>query len=267
MTPRGIFTRPSDWSRSMSAPATDIPYLTAAQMIEVDRIMVEDLHIDLIQMMENAGRSLAHLARRRFLEGNPIGRRTLALAGTGGNAGGVLVAARRLFTWGADVHVVLTASPEALKAVTAHQLDGLLSIGVPVLEAEMVDRIHGCHLVLDGILGYRLDGPPRGTAAALIEWANAEGAPILALDVPSGLDATKGVVSAPVIVAEATLTLALPKEGLRQAGAADYVGELYLADIGVPPTLYRRVGVSLPVGPMFAADDILRLGYSVRHPS
>ncbi len=80
----------------------------------------------------------------------------------------------------------------------------------------------------------------------------------MALDVPSGLDATKGVVFAPVIVAAATLTLALPKEGLRRPGAERYVGELYLADIGVPPGLYTQL-LAVPVGPLFARDEIVRL--------
>jgi NAD(P)H-hydrate epimerase len=233
--------------------------VTMDQMIEVDRLMVEDLHIDLIQMMENAGRALAHLARQLFLGGDATAAQVVTLAGPGGNGGGALVAARRLHAWGGDVRVVLTTRPDALKAVTAHQLDSLVRIGVPVTHAEMVSEIPRADLVLDGILGYRLEGPPRGAAAQLIGWANGRGTPILALDLPSGLDATKGPVFRPVIVATATLTLALPKEGLRRPGAERYVGDLYLADIGVPPSLYRRLGLGPAVDPLFARDDILRL--------
>ena len=65
----------------------EIPYLTTAQMIEVDRLMIEKYHIQLIQMMENAGRNLAHLARNRFLDGDPSGKRVIILAGTGGQWG------------------------------------------------------------------------------------------------------------------------------------------------------------------------------------
>jgi hypothetical protein len=67
--------------------AEDIPYRTTEQMIEVDRAMMADFHIALIQMMENAGRNLAHLAHQRFLAGNPVGKRVVVLAGTGGNGG------------------------------------------------------------------------------------------------------------------------------------------------------------------------------------
>ncbi len=76
----------------------EIPYVTTEQMIEVDRAMMEDYRIELIQMMENAGRNLAHLARVRFLDGNPSGKHVVVLSGTGGNAGGALVCARRLHT-------------------------------------------------------------------------------------------------------------------------------------------------------------------------
>lgn len=79
----------------------EIPYVTTVQMAEVDQAMIEDYHITLIQMMENAGRNLAHLARTRFLDGNPVGKNVIVLAGRGGNGGGSLVCARRLSTWGA----------------------------------------------------------------------------------------------------------------------------------------------------------------------
>ncbi len=68
----------------------DIPYLTTEQMIEVDRAMIKDFKIELIQMMENAGRNLASLARERFLDGDPSGKRVVVLVGTGGNGGGAL---------------------------------------------------------------------------------------------------------------------------------------------------------------------------------
>ena len=107
-----------------------IPAIPTQQMIEVDRAMMEDYHIELIQMMENAGRNLAHLARERFLAGNPRGKRVTVLAGTGGNGGGGLVAARRLHNWGAQVTVVITKPAEDYRGVPAHQRDILQRMGV-----------------------------------------------------------------------------------------------------------------------------------------
>ncbi len=91
----------------MSGTVNDVivPFITTDQMREVDRAMIEDFGISLVQMMENAGRNLAQLARQRFLDGDPRGRRVVVLAGTGGNGGGGLVCARRLHNWGAEVEV------------------------------------------------------------------------------------------------------------------------------------------------------------------
>lgn len=228
-------------------------------MIEVDRAMIEGYRIELMQMMENAGRALAHLARERFLDGDPRGRQVVVLAGAGGNGGGALVCARRLHNYGAQVQVYLTRPDADLTPVPGHQLDILHRMGVPVALAQAMAGAPTPDLVVDGLIGYSLKGAPRGAAADLIRWANQAGAPILALDAPSGVDTTSGTVFDPAIQATATMTLALPKAGLRAAGVAARVGELYLADISVPPQLYAEPALALQVGHIFSASDILRL--------
>lgn len=238
---------------------TAVPYLTTEQMREVDRAMIEDYGIQLVQMMENAGRALAHLARIRFLNGDPDRKRVMVLSGTGGNGGGALVAARRLHNYGALIHVVTTGEDDAFAPVPRHQLDILRHMGVTVGDAQAVQDVGAMDLIIDGLIGYSLRGASRGTAAHLIRWANNQTAPILALDTPSGLETTSGAVLEPAIMATATLTLALPKEGLRARGVEIHVGELYLADISVPPSLYARPPLNLNVGSIFAGDDIVRL--------
>ncbi len=234
-----------------------IPWLTTEQMIEVDRAMMDDYRIDLVRMMENAGRNLAHLARTRFLDGDTRGKRVVVLAGTGGNGGGALVCARRLHNYGAAVQVYVTRPDADFSRVPGEQLDILRRMGVPVgLDTPVAGRPD---LVIDGIIGYSLQGAPRGAAADLIRWANAPDAPILALDAPSGVDTTSGVVFDPAIRATATMTLALPKAGLRAPGVEAQVGELYLADISVPPELYGEPALGLTVGYLFAESDIVRL--------
>jgi NAD(P)H-hydrate epimerase len=245
---------------SKSFNLSDVPDLTTKQMIEVDRAMIEDYRIELIQMMENAGRNLAHLARTRFLNGDPRGRPVVALAGGGGNGGGVLVAARRLSNWGANVIVVLGQAALKMTPVPGHQLDILDRIGVRIVTDAIPPTAPPPAVVLDGLIGYSLVGAPFGRIAELIRWANSLKAPILALDAPSGLDATTGIAFDPAIRATATMTLALPKRGLRNPGVSGLVGELYLADISVPPGLYRRASLGFPMEPIFALDDILRIG-------
>lgn len=242
-------------------PAVDaIPFVTTEQMVEVDRAMIEDYRIELIQMMENAGRNLAHLARVRFLGGDPRGRRVVLLAGPGGNGGGALVCARRLANWGANVIVATSAPLESFTPVPGHQLDIVRRMGIPVLVDDTPPSVAAADLIIDGIVGYSLQGAPHGTAAQLIEWANSHPAPVLSLDAPSGVDTTSGQILSPAIRATATMTLALPKRGLRAPGVAEQVGELYLADISVPPALYREPALHLPVGSIFARDEVLRLG-------
>ena len=237
----------------------NIPYLTTSQMIEVDRAMMEDIRIDLVRMMENAGRNLAHLARVRFLNGDPRGKSVVVLAGTGGNGGGALVCARRLHNYGARVQVFVTKPDAEFTFVPGQQLDILRRMGVPVAPAAEVTQVVQPDLIVDGVIGYSLKGAPRGEAANLIHWANASGAPILALDAPSGVDTTTGTAFDPAIRATVTMTLALPKEGLRAPGVDEHVGELYLADISVPPELYSEPALGLLVAHVFAQSEIVRL--------
>jgi NAD(P)H-hydrate epimerase len=226
-------------------------------MIEVDRAMIEDFHIELIQMMENAGRNLAHLARHRFLVGDPRGSRVTILAGMGGNGGGALVCARHLHNHGANIQVFITKPAEQFTPVPQHQLDILQRMQVPILPAGAIENFTPPDLIIDGLIGYSLKGVPRGSSADLIQWANAQATPILALDTPSGLDTTSGTLFDPAILADATMTLALPKTGLFSVGVDANVGELYLADISVPPELYRRMGID--VGPIFSLSPIVRI--------
>jgi NAD(P)H-hydrate epimerase len=99
--------------------------------------------------------------------------------------------------------------------------------------------IRRSRLVVDALVGYSLRGAPRGRVAQLIAQCNQENARVLSLDLPSGLDATTGETPGVVVAPERTLTLALPKTGLRNVP-----GELYLADIGMPPEVYEPLGFS-----------------------
>ena len=236
-----------------------IPAITTEQMVEVDRLMIEKYQITLLQMMENAGRNLAVLARERFLGGNVQKKRVVVLAGSGGNGGGALVCARRLCIWGANVQIVLSHPEDHFTDTVLHQFEILKRMGEPFIHGEIVDRLTTAHLdlIIDGVIGYSLEGNPRGQSAHLIRWANAHAAPILALDTPSGLNLTTGEVGTPAIKATATMTLALPKKGLYEA--QENVGELYLADISVPPALYKAPSLGLQVPDIFKERDIVHL--------
>lgn len=229
-----------------------IPAITTAQMAQVDRLMVEEYGILLIQMMENAGRNLAELARRKL--GGTVNRRVTVLCGAGNNGGGGLVAARHLLNWGADVQVKIAADFRSVKDVPARQWKILQAMGIK--DSGMPD-LSKVDLILDALIGYGLVGDPHGLVATWIERINAAGRPVLSLDTPSGLDATTGNPGNPCVHATATLTLALPKTGLIAPQARSFVGELYLGDISVPPGLYRALNID--VGNLFSRDTILKV--------
>jgi NAD(P)H-hydrate epimerase len=230
-----------------------VPWLSVEQMREVDRIMVEELGISLVRMMENAGRNLAQLARH-MLGGDARGRAVLVLAGPGGNGGGGLVAARHLAVAGAQVRVALAAAPERFAPVPAEQLAIIRQLAVHVDDGA-VEALGEPELVIDALLGYSQQGDPYSETAALIRWS--AGRRVLALDVPSGLELSSGRLRMPYVAAEATVTLAAPKQGLRAMAAARAVGRLFLADITVPATAYQRLGVSYQTP--FGSSSIVEL--------
>ena len=225
-----------------SVSADDLAWITETDMIEVDRVMIEDLRIELIQMMENAGRALARL----ILEAASPATAAVA-AGSGGNGGGGLVAARHLANAGVEVMVITTRPRSEMAAVTAHQLDILERMGL-----ERADAIPGVDIVIDAVIGYSLRGAPQGPSERLIH-ETTQGDSIVSLDTPSGLDVTRGNAPGAVVAADATMTLALPKAGLRHA---PQVGEMYLADISVPPSVTARFGAHPP---HFSSHDLLRV--------
>ena len=237
----------------MTAPA-----VTVAQMREVDRLAVENYSVQLIQMMELAGRALAEVTRE-LLGGSVANKRLVVAAGRGNNGGGGLAAARHLANWGGDV-TVLAERVAAVTGVPAQQLASARAAGARVLDdGSALEDISSAHpaLFIDALIGYGLTGAPRGWTGEIIARAMAEGLRTLSLDVPSGIDATTGECFQPCVRATATLTLALPKTGLLTPAARAAVGTLYLADIGIPPRLYA--GLGLAVGAIFEHDGIVRL--------
>lgn len=211
-----------------TAPGRGVPAVTADQMREVDRVAVEQVGVDLLMMMENAGRTLATHARELY--DGPV----VVLAGSGGNGGGGLCAARHLLNHGVSVEVVLDRPPPDLSGAAASQWRILEAMGVNPVEENALDGA----FVVDALIGYGLRDAPRERAADLIEACDAA-TRVLALDVPSGVDATTGNRPGIAIDADHTLTLALPKTGLADTD----VGTLTLADIAIPPVVYERVGI------------------------
>jgi hydroxyethylthiazole kinase-like uncharacterized protein yjeF len=191
-------------------------------------------------LMERAGTAAARLAERLCLDGRPV----LVLAGPGNNGGDALVAARLLRQAFHRVEVVFMGTPERLSADARTAHDAWLAAGGCCRPALPEGRQWG--LVLDGLFGIGLARAPEGPYAELIARANQLGAPILALDVPSGLDADTGVARGATIRATHTLTFLAHKPGLFTADGPDHAGRIHLDTLGVrveqPPAGWLLTG-------------------------
>lgn len=215
----------------------EVPAVTTEQMIEIDRIAMEETGPNLFQMMENAGRNLAELTIET-LGKKWKSQKIIVLAGTGGNGGGGICAARHLANHGADVKVCVT-EPNKLKEVTAYQLHILKSTNAKIISIYELQN-ENPDLIIDAIIGYSLTGEPKGKSLELIKWASQQLGIKISLDVPSGVNSTTGEAAIHHIKPDITLTLALPKTGLRP----EITGELYLADIGIPFKVYEKLSLN-----------------------
>jgi NAD(P)H-hydrate epimerase len=228
--------------------------LTPGQMREVDRLAEADYGIAPVQLMEVAGLQVARVARE-MIGPSVAGRAVCILAGKGNNGGDGLVAARRLAGWGTDVRVVTSYQPDQVAGLSAAQLAAAVACGVEV--RAWAGMLPAADLYIDALLGFGAAGAPRGAVAEIIEALNAGGTGVLAVDLPSGLDAATGKSPGSCLRAGATVTLGAPKVGMLQAAARSRVGTLHVADIGIPPSLLRRVGID-PTG-LFSESDLVVL--------
>jgi NAD(P)H-hydrate epimerase len=219
--------------RFRSQDGTEVPSVTGDQMREVDRIAMQETGPNLFQMMENAGRNLTEFAIQM------LGRQwecasLLVMAGSGGNGGGGICAARHLANRGLNVRLCL-AEPGRMSEIAQWQRRVFQHAGgEEIVLDELVEQQP--QIIIDALIGYGLKSNPNPQVTQMIEWANNSRVPILALDIPSGRDATTGIAPGVAIRPQWTMTLALPKTGL--VGGA---GDLYLADIGIPKQTYERM--------------------------
>ncbi len=236
-----------------------IPSISSGQMAKIDSLAVNHFGIEMVQLMENAGRAVAELAREVLK--SPEHKNILVLAGKGNNGGDGLVAARFLHNWGAKVDVIIAGHPDSLKEQTRVNSGVLRSMYVPLLyptDAMKFEAVFSkADMIIDCLLGRGINGDPKGMYAELIRAANASGKKILAVDVPSGLDGETGMAHEPCIRARWTVTFAMPKKGLMERKARGFTGGLYVADIGIPREAYQLIGIDVPA--VFSKSSIVKL--------
>lgn len=218
--------------------------VTAKEMQRIDRATIQEVGIPGCVLMENAGRAVAAAIREQVpTHSHPV----WIFSGKGNNGGDGFVIARYLREWGYPVQVMLLADAEKSTGDAALHLRVIQNLGLPIETIEDTDRLASLAwktpgLVVDCVFGTGLRGAVRGFAAEVIEAINNSGKPVLAVDIPSGLNADTGIAEGACVRAEHTVTIGLPKRGLL---FAPEVGELTVVDIGFPESMVELQGIQV----------------------
>lgn len=224
--------------------------LTAEQMREADRRTIDGLGLSGQLLMESAGRAVVSEILRRYhhLAPGPV----LVLCGKGNNGGDGLVVTRTLLQHGWQVKTLILTEEAALGGDPRLCLEILQRLNVPVefakdeSEAEAaLARLPMVALVVDALIGTGLSSPVSRHYAAVIDAVNRWPVPKVAIDIPSGLDATTGAICGSVIAADLTVTLAAPKLGQVIYPGVACCGELVVAEIGIPQTSLDELAIGI----------------------
>lgn len=218
--------------------------VTASEMAEIDRLAIENVGIPGDVLMENAGGKVAEVIvnHANILPDAHV----VILCGKGNNGGDGYVVARYLLDKGAQVTAISTNVCADLKGSAALNCENLHKLGVSVLQLDVrehVSLLQQAQLVVDALLGTGVTGPLRTDLAAIVEAVNSCGAPVVAIDLPTGMETDTGQVPGACIRADWTVTMGHLKRGLLFSPAREHAGQIFVADIGFPKKVARESGV------------------------
>jgi NAD(P)H-hydrate epimerase len=210
--------------------------VSAAEMRELDRRTIEN-GVTGEELMRRAGQGIAEIAGDILASRG--GKSILLIAGTGNNGGDVFAAATLLSNSDFELEVWICGSQTKIKGEAQLHLKKMVRAGIIPKEVRSTNDLipkTDPDLIIDGLLGTGSKGPPRGFMAPLIEWINTEGqhAFVIAIDIPSGIDADSGIAGGPAVKADLTATIGLPKTELIRPEALPYTGSVEVIDIGIP---------------------------------
>ncbi len=220
------------------------PVLTRAEVRELDRRATAEASVPSLELMENAGHGATELLLERF----PDARRVVIVCGAGNNGGDGFVVARLSKTKGRDVQVLLVGDAEKLGGDALQNYRAWIDTGghLTNIDAGSLDALDAAlaeaGVVVDALFGTGLDRELTGVARDVVTRLNAADKPILSLDLPSGLDADRGVPLGVAVRATVTATFAQKKRGLCTPHGAEHAGEVRVVPIGIPEEIEARVG-------------------------
>jgi NAD(P)H-hydrate epimerase len=204
--------------------------VSVEEMKELDRRTIEGFGVPSIILMENAGKKVSEVALSMLAraEKNNIA----VFCGTGNNGGDGFVASRHLVRQGRAVNVYIIGERSRIKNDALLNLEILEKMGLKIREISSPVKINA-DLIIDAIFGIGLKGLVKEPACSIIKDLNKNKAPIISIDVPSGLNADTGGVLGEAIKAKKTVTMQFPKKGFYVTEGPGYVGEIITADIGI----------------------------------
>jgi NAD(P)H-hydrate epimerase len=234
--------------------------LSAAESRELDRLSQSKYGIDSYALMRRAGEAVADLTLRRWPD---AARGAVAIvAGKGNNGGDGLVAARKLTQAGVAARVLMLARPETLKGDTARAWRDFAAVGGAAAIAQSDAEIDAFFAaaspaaIIDAIFGIGLNAEVRGAARRAIDRINQSGAPAVAVDIASGVNADSGAIMGAAVRAALTATFGYAKYGHVSYPGAQYCGELEIAEIGFAPA---AIGEIAPRGRLIEASEAARM--------
>ncbi|MDP8229158.1 MAG: NAD(P)H-hydrate dehydratase [Candidatus Electryoneaceae bacterium] len=241
-----------------------IPVANIEQMRECDRMTIEELGLPGMVLMENASRAVATVVRAILTPVDPndlTKNQSLSdkvvwiFCGKGNNGGDGFATARHMSNAGMDVKVILLGTVDSLKGDARTNADAFIGMEEDIQEVEDEDDLFELiensfmegepNIIVDALLGTGFQGTVKGLYAEVIELINDFGVPVVAVDIPSGVESNTGTVNGPAVEAVATATFGLPKPGLLLSPGRDYSGEVIIAEIGIPPNIIRQQNIKL----------------------
>jgi hydroxyethylthiazole kinase-like uncharacterized protein yjeF len=218
-----------------------IPVLDSSQMREADRVTIRKLGLPSLVLMESAAGAVTDVIAERFAEA----RRVVVACGPGNNGGDGLAVARQLRCRGFSVDAALLVAESDLRGDAATQLQLARSFEVPVHRyasnaSRLAGLLRGASVVVDALFGTGLDRPLKGRWAEAVRMLNAAGAPVVAVDMPSGLQGSSSETVGATVEASVTVTFAAPKLAHVLPPACWRCGEVAVAEIGIPPWVVEK---------------------------
>ena len=216
--------------------------LSRSEVRSIDLQSETEFHLPTLVLMENAGREAAVRLRKRLLHNEKV----LIACGPGGNGGDGAVVARYMSNWGYRVDLLWFTDPGQLQGNTLQQRQILDASNIKQTMISSNDRLadlwNDASWIVDGLFGTGLNRPLDGFFKAVIDSINMSALPVMALDLPSGLDADTGMLWGAAIQATFTTTFVAPKLGFLQPAATRFTGDVEVIDIGVPEVLRQSIG-------------------------